>query len=148
LNKNLDLKFQLSSHDFRRTFATATRELGLSNEDLAILLNHRKKDVTEGYVQSVAEYKRNNLEEVSRLFNEESNGALSNIMALWYEGTSELLDPERLSEGKPSRMDYQTSKLHLLGRFEKDFHGYGHPQWQPTDELSKLGWREKKKKKK
>ena len=148
LNKNLDLKFQLSSHDFRRTFATATRELGLSNEDLAILLNHRKRDVTEGYVQSVAEYKRNNLEEVSRLFNEESNGALSNIMALWYEGTSELLDPERLSEGKPSRMDYQTSKLHLLGRFEQDFSGYGHGQWKPSDELRRLGWREQDKKKK
>jgi len=146
LNKNLDIKFQLSSHDFRRTFATATRELGLSNEDLAILLNHKKRDVTEGYVQSVAEYKRNNLEEVSRLFNEESNGALNSVMALWYEGAFELFDIERASEGKPRKMDYQTSKLHLLGRHKKDFHGYGHPQWKPNDELIEKGWKETPKK--
>jgi len=142
LNKNLDLKFRLTSHDFRRTFATATRELGLGNEDLAILLNHKKKDVTEGYVQSVAEYKRNNLELVSELFNEESNGALNSIMALWYEGASGLFDIEKASEGKPSKMDYQTSKLHLLGRYEKEFHGYGHGQWKPSEDLIKRGWKE------
>ena len=145
LNKNLDLKFQLSSHDFRRTFATATRELGLGNEDLAILLNHKKKDVTEGYVQSVADYKRDNLEQVSKLYNEESNGQLKTIMALWYEANSEIyLDVERMAEGKPTKMDFKTSKLHLLGRYENEFNGYGHPEWKPSQGLVERGWKENK----
>ena len=37
-------------HDFRRTFATATKELGIPKEDLSTLLNHSSQDVTDQYV--------------------------------------------------------------------------------------------------
>ena len=58
INKELDLGFTLSAHDLRRTFATLSRELGLNNEDLSILLNHKKQDITEQYVSLSQDYKK------------------------------------------------------------------------------------------
>lgn len=54
-----------TAHDLRRTFATMTKELGMSNQDTAILLNHSKRDVTEGYIITSLENKRRNLDQVS-----------------------------------------------------------------------------------
>ncbi len=38
------------------------------------------------------------------------------------------------------KQDYGNTKLHLLGRYESDFQGYGHDQWEPSEELKKKGW--------
>jgi len=142
LQGELDLNFNLSSHDFRRTFATATRELGLSSEDLNILLNHSKRDVTEGYVQASLEYKRKNLNAVSNYYNQESNFALNEMMVFWYDGNQELFIPDG-EESKPAKMDFKTSRMYLLGRYEKDFDGIGSGKkgdWKPNKKLKDAGW--------
>ena len=38
------------------------------------------------------------------------------------------------------KQDYGNTKLHLLGRYESDFQGYGLDQWEPSEELKKKGW--------
>ena len=70
-------------HDLRRTFATMTRELGMTNQDTAILLNHAKRDVTEGYIITSREIKRNNLDKVTRLILGFIEGW---IKVYWYGG--------------------------------------------------------------
>ena len=50
--------FKLSPHDFRRTFATATRELGINNEDLSTLLNHSKEMSLKDMFLQVLDIKR------------------------------------------------------------------------------------------
>ena len=73
-----------TAHDLRRTFATMTRELGMTNQDTAILLNHAKRDVTEGYIITSREIKRTNLDKVERLI----LGHISGWMKVyWYEGS-------------------------------------------------------------
>ena len=72
-----------TAHDLRRTFATMTKELGMTNQDTAILLNHAKRDVTEGYIITSREIKRANLDKVERLI----LGHISGWMKVyWYEG--------------------------------------------------------------
>lgn len=134
------LKFGLSSHDVRRTFATATRELGMLPEDLAVALNHGKANVTEGYVETNVEYKRNNLEQVAYFYNKQSGGMMNQFLVHWYQGNEDFLDP--MEAIKPKQMDFQTSRMHLLGRHQDEFHGYGHPEWKPSRELKKKGYKE------
>ena len=134
------LKFGLSSHDVRRTFATATRELGMLPEDLAVALNHGKANVTEGYVETNVEYKRNNLEQVAHFYNKQSGGMMNQFLVHWYQGNEDFLDPTEAT--KPKQMDFQTSRMHLLGRYQDEFHGYGHPEWKPSSELKKKGYKE------
>ena len=57
----------ISAHDFRRTFATMSNELGMTKTDTAILLSQSMRDVTEGYIQRTLEIKRNNLEKIEKL---------------------------------------------------------------------------------
>ena len=133
------LKFGLSSHDVRRTFATATRELGMLPEDLAVALNHGKANVTEGYVETNVEYKRNNLEQVAYFYNKQSGGMMNQFLVHWYQGNEDFLDP--MEATKPKQMDFQASRMHLLGRFQDEFHGYGHPEWEPSKALIKKGYR-------
>lgn len=85
--------FKLSPHDFRRTFATATRELGIKSEDLSTLLNHSKKNVTEGYVFASLGYKEKNLDAIFNYFNNNSGDALRWMMVNWYGGNSNLWVP-------------------------------------------------------
>ena len=132
------LKFGLSSHDVRRTFSTATRELGMLPEDLAVALNHGKANVTEGYVQANVEYKRNNLEQVSSFYNNQSGGMLNTFLVHWYQGNEEFLDPTEAT--KPKEMDFETSRMHLLGRYQDEFHGFGHAEWKPSKDLIKKGY--------
>ena len=94
--------FELSPHDFRRTFSTATRELGITNEDLSTLLNHASRDVTEGYVFASLDYKRNKLEEVIKYYNSHTGGALNWMMVYWYEGNTNLFSPEPEEDALPS----------------------------------------------
>ena len=105
-------------------------------------MNHSKSrtDTTEGYVQSHVEYKRNNLEAVTEFYNKESNYALNNIMALWYQANSNFFEHDRMANEPSKKQDYGNTKLHLLGRYESDFQGYGHDQWEPSEELKKKGW--------
>jgi integrase len=53
-----------TAHDLRRTFATMAKELRMEKYDIAILLNHSIRDVTEGYIKASLEYKRDNLDKV------------------------------------------------------------------------------------
>ena len=73
----------ITPHDLRRTFATMTRELGMTIQDTAILLNHAKRDVTEGYIITSREIKRNNLDKVTRLILDFIEGW---IKVYWYGG--------------------------------------------------------------
>ena len=70
-------------HDLRRTFATMTKELGMTNQDTAILLNYAKRDVTEGYIITSREIKRNNLDKVTRLILDFIEGWMK---VYWYGG--------------------------------------------------------------
>ena len=73
----------ITPHDLRRTFATMTRELGMTIQDTAILLNHAKRDVTEGYIITSREIKRNNLDKVTRLILDFIEGWMK---VYWYGG--------------------------------------------------------------
>ena len=77
-------KEHTTAHDLRRTFATMTKELGMTNQDTAILLNHSKRDVTEGYIIVSWKIKRANLDKVEKLI----LGYISGWMKVyWYEGS-------------------------------------------------------------
>ena len=108
--------FELSPHDLRRTFSTATRELGITKEDLSTLLNHSSRDVTEGYVFASLDHKRTNLESVEKFYNDQSNEALSYMKVHWYGGREELFFPN--SEDDVPRVDYEKKYEHLLARNE------------------------------
>jgi integrase len=140
LRKRTDLNFNLSSHDFRRTFSTATLELGLSKRELSILLNHAKKDATDGYVQASAEYKRSNAELVSAYYNQHSGNALNEMSVKWYQANSKLFSDEDKTTPK-QKMDFGTSRLYLLGEYQDDFEGIGSEvKWKPNDRLIQQGW--------
>ena len=108
--------FELSPHDLRRTFSTATRELGITKEDLSTLLNHSSRDVTEGYVFASLDHKRTNLESVEKFYNDQSNEALSYMKVHWYGGREELFFPN--PEDDVPRVDYEKKYEHLLARNE------------------------------
>lgn len=44
-----------TAHDLRRTAATIAAEYGFTHDQIAKLLNHKKKGVTDRYVQRTAE---------------------------------------------------------------------------------------------
>jgi integrase len=110
--------FKLSPHDFRRTFATATRELGIKKEDLSTLLNHAKGDVTEGYVFASLSYKEKNLDAIFDYYNNNSNDALRWMMVNWYEGNPELFIPSPIEE--TSGINRAKERKYLLAENEKD----------------------------
>ena len=88
----------ITRHDLRRTFATMTKELGMTNEDTAILLNHAKRDVTEGYIITSRIIKRDNLDRVTKLMFGHLQGW---IKYYWYNGNEGWLDiPEPEEEGR------------------------------------------------
>jgi len=108
--------FDLSPHDFRRTFASATKELGIKNEDLSILLNHSKKNVTEGYVTTSLGYKEKNLDAIFDYFNKNSGDALRWMMVNWYEGNSNLFVPS--PDGESIEIDRLKQRAHLFAENE------------------------------
>ena len=108
--------FKLSPHDFRRTFATATRELGINNEDLSTLLNHSKRDVTEGYVFASLGYKEKNLDAIFDYFNNNSGDALRWMMVNWYGGNSNLWVPS--PDEETIDMDRGKQREYLLAKNE------------------------------
>lgn len=142
LRERTDLGFNLSSHDFRRTFSTASYDLGLKKFDIAILLNHGKRDVTAGYINANVEHKRRNIELLADFYNKHSSYALNEMLVHWYQGNSAYLDEETAGVAPPKKMDFRTSRLHLLGRYEDEFFGHGHPEWKPSKKLIKEGYKE------
>lgn len=108
--------FNLTTHDFRRTFATATKELGMLDSDLSSLLNHAKKDVTEGYVFRSLGYKEKNLKAVTDYFNRYGDDALSYMSVHWYGGNSNLFMPIDYSSKDELNRDKQ--REHLLAENE------------------------------
>ena len=143
LRRRTNLNFNLSSHDFRRTFSTATLELGLSKRDLSMLLNHSQRDVTDQYVQASSDLKRKNAELVADFYNHNSNFALNEIALTWYASNSKIFS-QRTEKYQNEEMDFRTSRLYLLGEYEDHFENYGHREWKPSKDLIELGWKEKK----
>ena len=85
--------FNITVHDFRRTFSTALKELGIADSDISSLLNHSKKGVTEGYIFRSLEFKENNLKAVVNYYNRYGDDALSWMLVNWYGGNSNLFVP-------------------------------------------------------
>ena len=85
----------ISAHDFRRTFATMSNELGMTKTDTAILLNHSMRDVTEGYIQRTLEAKRNNLKKIEQLMLGHLHGW---IKVHWYDGNKRWCVNPRLDD--------------------------------------------------
>ena len=98
INKVADLGFEITPHDLRRTFGTATKEINLSNEDTAVLLNHAKNDVTENYIMRSLEYKRNNLQKVQQYLDNFSGGGLGRIAVDWYKGHPNIAVDQEVKE--------------------------------------------------
>ena len=109
--------FKLTTHDFRRTFATATKELGMQDSDLSSLLNHAKGDVTQGYIFRSLGYKENNLKEVTDYYNRYGDDALSYMSVYWYGGNSNLFVPQDYSSKDELNRDKQ--REYLLAENEK-----------------------------
>ena len=107
-----------------------------------MLLNHSQKDVTDQYVQASSDLKRKNAELVANFYNHNSNFALNEMAVTWYEAHSKLFSQKDKNHQK-EKMDFRTSRLYLLGEYEKYFEDYGHPEWKPSKELIELGWKEK-----
>ena len=66
----------LSNHDLRRTFATATLELGFASEDKSALLNHAKQGQTDKYTQRSIQYNREKLNTTQLYLNDQARGGL------------------------------------------------------------------------
>ena len=92
ISKEANLGFGITAHDLRRTFATASKELGFSNEDTAILLNHVKKNQTEKYISRSIEYNRNRTLEVQHYINNNSNSGIAKICVDYYDGNEEIFN--------------------------------------------------------
>ena len=59
-----ELGFEFSPHDLRRTFATIANEMGVDIEKIAAALNHKKRNVTAGYIQTTANMLRDTMETI------------------------------------------------------------------------------------
>lgn len=110
INEEAKLGFEITPHDLRRTFGTATKEVNISHEDTAVLLNHAKADVTENYIMRSLDYKRNNLEKVQQYLDSYSGLGIGQMAVQWYNG-----DPNMTAD--PIVMDLLTDK-------EQDFKKY------------------------
>jgi integrase len=125
INAEANLGFDLTPHDFRRTFATALAELNITNTDVAVLLNHAKRDVTEGYITRSLEYKQRNLERLEKYYNDYGEETLRYISVHWYEGNSNLFEPAFVDETVRTRLDKDKEREYLLGKNEDNYDGYG-----------------------
>ena len=130
ISDKADLGFHITPHDFRRTFSTALGELKISNEEIAILLNHSKRDVTEGYIFRTLEYKQNNLEQLEKYFNDYGEQFLNYICVYWYEGNSNIFSPEFIDNSMRSNLDKEKEREYLLGVNEDKYEGLGHPEYK------------------
>ncbi len=59
-----EVGFDFSPHDLRRTFATVANEMGVDLNKIGAALNHKKRNVTAGYVQTTANMLRETIETI------------------------------------------------------------------------------------
>ena len=59
-----EIGFDFSSHDLRRTFATIANEMGVDINKIGAALNHKKRNVTAGYIQTTANMLRETIETI------------------------------------------------------------------------------------
>ena len=108
INEEAKLGFEITPHDLRRTFGTATKEVNLSNEDTAVLLNHAKADVTENYIMRSLDYKRNNLEKVQKYLDSYSGLGLGQMAVQWYHGNPNMTaDPIVMDDISDKELDFK-----------------------------------------
>ena len=105
-------------HDFRRTFATATKELGIPKEDLSTLLNHSSQDVTDQYVFASLDHKEKSLKAVTDYYNRYGDDALSWMSVYWYGGNSNLYVPQEKDDN--DSLDRENQRAYLLAENEDD----------------------------
>ena len=70
---------EFTPHDLRRTAATALKELSYSIEDIGRILNHKKTNVTEHYIQTTAEHMREALQELESILFDDKPEDLESI---------------------------------------------------------------------
>jgi integrase len=68
---NAESGVTFAAHDLRRTFATIASELGHDPTRIGGVLNHKKKGVTQGYIQTTVEMLRGTLEDVESVLLED-----------------------------------------------------------------------------
>jgi integrase len=54
LTGDMNLNFTCGCHDLRRTFATHCNDIGIQRDTIKDLLNHKRNDVTDGYIQRLS----------------------------------------------------------------------------------------------
>jgi integrase len=113
LSDEAGLGWTITAHDFRRTFSTACNELGMKNEEIAVLLNHAKRDVTEGYIIRNIRQKRKNLDTVQEYFNKHGNNALGEIAATEYESLG-MWDEEAIQKDRPISDSFEDEMMELV----------------------------------
>jgi len=138
LAKKRDIGFGVRPHDLRRTFSTATKELGIPKDDLAVLLNHAKADVTDTYVFTGIEYKKQRLKQVEDYMNKHGASSLGWMAVEWYGMNSLYFDSEYSKDEKGMSL---TTRMKLKSaEYEDDFYGFGHPEWKPSQRLIDAGY--------
>tara|TARA_R110002050_G_scaffold167226_1_gene297880 strand:+ start:478 stop:1833 length:1356 start_codon:yes stop_codon:yes gene_type:complete len=110
--------FNITVHDFRRTFATATKELGIPKEDLSTLLNHSSQDVTDQYVFASLDHKEKSLKAVTDYYNRYGDDALSWMSVYWYGGNSNLYVPQEKDDN--DSLDREKQREYLLAENENN----------------------------
>jgi integrase len=74
----------ITSHDLRRTIATASDELGFKLQDVSSILAHKKKNVTQRYIRRSNETNRKKLEQAQQYLNRQSNDGILLLLAKYY----------------------------------------------------------------
>jgi integrase len=59
-----EVGFDFTPHDLRRTFATVANEMGVDLNKIGAALNHKKRNVTAGYIQTTANMLRETIETI------------------------------------------------------------------------------------
>ena len=91
----------ITMHDIRRTFSTAAEEIGLEIKDISSILAHSKKNITQKYIQSSIEYKREKLIQVQQYMNSQSNEGILLMLNEYYDG-EHVADPQPIESMKKS----------------------------------------------
>jgi integrase len=140
LAKTRNIGFAVRPHDLRRTFSTATKELGIPKEDLAVLLNHAKADVTDSYVYTGVEYKRTKLKQVEEYMNRYGSSVLNYMAVNWYGMNSVYFDPANEPTEEQKGMSFTTRMNLKSAKYEDEFDGFGFPGWKPSKRLIDAGY--------
>ena len=95
----------IANHDLRRTFSTASGELGYSMEDTKSLLGHKKQDMTDKYTQRSLEYNRQKLMTVQHYLNAQSHDGIHALLVKFYGANAEHLSVEEEGSYKETNFE-------------------------------------------